>query len=265
MHSLLPLVLITCANDNSARDLQKTFPKLQPDNFAVGDFLEQHTVDLAMKGVNMVIHIGPPMHPQEAACGTIVIDAARRHNVGHFILSSVLHPLRQKMLNHKVKLEVEEYLIESGLPWTILQPTHMMQNMALKPIFSTGVITMPYSPATVQGFIDLTDFAQVVLKVVQSPEEHNMARYELLGCVGSYNEVADTIGRKIGKPVKVERIPAEQAIARMGTHPYTQEAMKRMLYYYDTRGLTGNPNILRWLLGREPCTWDDYLDRVLRK
>jgi len=157
------------------------------------------------------------MHPQEAACGTIIIDAARRYKVGHFILSSVLHPLRQKMLNHKVKLEVEEYLIESGLPWTILQPTHMMQSMALEPVLATGVLKLPYSPATIQGFIDLADFAEVVLKVVQSPATHNLARYELLGCVGSYKEVADVIGRKTEKSIKVVQIPAEQAAARLGS------------------------------------------------
>ncbi|KZT61073.1 NAD(P)-binding protein [Calocera cornea HHB12733] len=169
------------------------------------------------------------------------------------------------MLNHKVKLEVEEYLIESGLDWTILQPTHVMQQMPLDPIISSGVMTLPYSPATVQGFIDLADFAQVVLKVARAPKEHNMARYELLGCIGSYNEVADIIASKIGKSVKIERIPAEQAAARAGTHPYTQEAMRRMYYYYDTRGLTGSPNVLRWLLGRDPSTWDSYLDRSFKK
>lgn len=289
MSSKSPLILITSANGrqareiipvlleqdlklrlfvhshDSARDLHETFPKLSPDAFAVGDFLEQHTVDLAMKGVTMVIHIGPPFHPQEAACGTIMIDAAWRQDVGHFVFSSALHPLRQKMLNHKVKLEVEEYLIESGLHWTILQPTHMMQTTVLEPVLSNAMMKLPYSPATVQGFIDLADFAEVVLKVVQHPSVHDMARYELLGCVGSYNEVADIIGKKIGKSVKVEQIPAEQAAAASTSHPYSQDAMKRMMYYYNTRGLTGNSNVLRWLLGREPSTWNEYLDRVLKK
>lgn len=289
MDSESPLILITSANGkqsrhiipvllehklrlrlfvhshDAARDLNNTFPALKPNDFIVGDFLEQSTVDVALNNVNIVIHIGPAMHPQEAACGTIVIDAARRHGVQHFIFSSVLHPLRQKMLNHKVKLEVEEYLIESGLAWTILQPTHMMQNMALEPAFSTGTLKLPYSATTIQGFIDLYDFAQVVLKVVQDPKEHNMARYELLGCVGTYNEVAEIMSKKMGKSIEIERISMEQAAARLGPHPYTQEAMRRMLYYYDIRGLTGSPNILRWLLGRAPSTWEDYLDRVWKK
>jgi len=160
---------------------------------------------------------------------------------------------------------VEEYLIESGLHWTILQPTHMMQTTVLEPVLSNAMMKLPYSPATVQGFIDLADFAEVVLKVVQHPSVHDMARYELLGCVGSYNEVADIIGKKIGKSVKVEQIPAEQAAAASTSHPYSQDAMKRMMYYYNTRGLTGNSNVLRWLLGREPSTWNEYLDRVLKK
>jgi len=252
-------------SDKSARDLQNTFPELTPDSFVVGDFLEYHSVDLAMKSVHTVIHIGPPFHPQEAAIGTIVIDAARRHGVKQFILSSVLHPLRTKMLNHKVKLEIEEYLIESGLSWTILQPTHMMQTLALQPVLSSGVLPLAYSPEVVQGFIDLYDFAQVVLKVLQSPAEHREARYELLGCVGTYAEVAKTLSKKSGKTVTVKQVPVEDVAARANTtgHPYFTEGMKRMLFYYNTRGLTGNPNVLRWLLGKNPSTWDDYLNRVL--
>jgi len=252
-------------SSESAQALHKTFPTLKPNDIVVGDFLEQSSVDLAMKDVDIVIHIGPPFHPQEAACGTVVIDAARRHGVQHVILSSVLHPLRQKMLNHKVKLEVEEYLIESGLAWTILQPTHMMQNIALEPIFSTGTLKLPYSATTAQGFIDLYDFAHVVLKIVQNLKEHNLARYELLGCLGTYNEVAEIMSKRVGKSIAVERVPVEEAAARMSSHPYSQEASRRMLYYYDTRGLTGSPNILRWLLGRDPSTWDTYLDRALDK
>jgi hypothetical protein len=70
---------------------------------------------------------------------TAVIDAAKNAGVRHFVLCSVLHPMRTKLVTHKLKLQcvyprmpckyvdqagcvrVEEYLIESRMNFTILQ------------------------------------------------------------------------------------------------------------------------------------------------
>jgi len=37
--------------------------------------------------------------------GTAVIDAAKKAGVGHFILCSVLHPMRTKLITHELKLQ----------------------------------------------------------------------------------------------------------------------------------------------------------------
>jgi uncharacterized protein YbjT (DUF2867 family) len=86
-----------------------------------------------LDGVTAVYHIGPPFHPKEAGIGFNMIDAALHHSkdskngevgIEHFVHSSVLHSLLRKLINHGCKRYLEEYLIESGLAYTILQPMH---------------------------------------------------------------------------------------------------------------------------------------------
>jgi hypothetical protein len=44
---------------------------------------------------------------------------------------------------------------------------------------------------------------------------------------------------------------------------YEEDAMARLIFYYIRWGLTGNKNILRCMLGREPMSVEDYIVRSL--
>ena len=41
------------------------------------------------------------------------------------------------------------------------------------------------------------------------------------------------------------------------------EVMTKMNAHYDAHGLVGNPNVLRWLLGREPTRFAEFVRREL--
>jgi len=201
--------------------------------------------------------------------GIAVIDAARESSSNpHFVFCSVLQPLRIKLLNHKAKLTIEEYLIESKLNYTILQPTTYMQNVSLPSVVETGLVPLGYSPSVIQGFLDLRDLAEVVRKVILSPENHVFASYELLGQNLPYSSVAEIIGKELGRQVKCEAWPMKDFAARTRSAvaaqgEYAQDASERMILYYDRWGLTGNSNVLRWLLERQPTSWNQYVRREL--
>ena len=38
--------------------------------------------------------------------------------------------------------------------------------------------------------------------------------------------------------------------------------MLTMNSHYDQYGFRGNPNVLRWILGREPNTFENYVRRL---
>lgn len=201
--------------------------------------------------------------------GVALIDAAKEAGVKHFVYCSVLFPILTKLLNHKVKCFVEEYLVESGLEYTILQPSSFMQNVNLQNVVASSKISAAYSPKTLQGYLDLKDLAAVARLVLLQPESHNRARYELVGQNCTFEDVADAFSSYLGREVICEQVPREQAVSGLGhlnvQGDYAAEALDRMLYYYDKRGILGNSNVLRWLLGREPTTWASMLRRDLPK
>ncbi|NED91844.1 NmrA family NAD(P)-binding protein, partial [Streptomyces sp. SID11233] len=95
----------------------------------VADLLEPARRREAMAGVETVVHIGPLFHHREAEIGHAVVAEARRAGVGHFVQFSVVHPQIEALLNHQAKLAVERFVLQSPVPFTILQPMHYLQNI----------------------------------------------------------------------------------------------------------------------------------------
>ncbi|KZT07064.1 NAD-P-binding protein [Laetiporus sulphureus 93-53] len=249
--------------------LQTKYPQLPRSAFVIADYLEASTLPAAVQGVDVVFHNAPAFHPQETAMGIAIIEASKQAGVKHFVYCSVLHPILTKLLNHKVKRYVEEYLLESGLNYTILEPSSYMQNVNLQHVLAYSKLPAPWSQKTLQGYLDLEDLAAVACLVLLDPEPHNRARYELIGQNCTQEDVARELSSHLGRQIKCELVPREQILDR-GVFAFTlqgdyaAEALDRMLYYYDKRGIPGNNNVLRWLLGREPTTWTALIRRELQ-
>ena len=258
----LPNVLVRAFvhSQSSADNLKSDFNSDKLETF-IGDLMYPDNIQNAMKTVHTVFHVGPPMSIHEAHIGILVIQAAQRAGVRHFIYSSVLHPIRSKLLNHDVKRQVEEYLIESRLNWTILQPTHVMQNSNPAAAVKQGKLLVPYTPDNEMGFIDLRDMADVVIKILKSPEKHYRARYELCGENISYTEYAALITKVTGQKVVAEKTDGGALAKRIGLTGDVdfEDRLNRMFIYYDRWGLVGNSNILEWLLGKPIRTLEQYI------
>jgi uncharacterized protein YbjT (DUF2867 family) len=105
--------------------------------------------------------------------------------------------------------------------------------------------------------VALADVAAAAATVLGG-EQHHGAIYELVGTQPlSQREVANLFAAVLGRPVVVEVVPRtvwrERAMAA-GLSVYAVETLLAMFAYYERFGLGGNPNVLRWLLGREPLT-----------
>lgn len=230
----------------------------------VGDMLVPTDVGNALLGADAVVHIGPAMHPREAAMAETVIDAAAAVGVSHFVLMSVTHPQLEPMLNHQTKLAAERRLLLSRLPYTILQPMHYMQNVEIASVVSQGVHRQPYSLDVPLSFVDLVDVGEVVAMVLNDPAYHCLATYELCGTDQlTGREIASVVSAVTGREITAEQVDARDVLAGMSAaSDYTRDGFRRLFAHYDSYGLTGNPNVLRWLLGREPRTFTEYVRRA---
>jgi len=218
--------------------------------------------------VRAIYHICPNMNQDEVEIGKLVIGEARKADVEHFVYHSVLHPQTETMRHHWAKLRVEEMIFESGIPFTIFQPAPYMQNLLAnwKSIFEDGVLRVPYSVNSKFSFVDLEDIAEVV-KTVLTKEGHKNAIYELAGTEPtSHAEVAEKLSGVLNRDVRAEKEEIGDWRQRVeGMNDYAVENLVRMFEYYDKWGLVGNPNVLRWILKREPTSLKIFVERVVEE
>jgi uncharacterized protein YbjT (DUF2867 family) len=113
--------------------------------------------------------------------------------------------------------------------------------------------------------VDLDDVAAAAARVLTEPG-HDGATYELAGPEAlTQTEVADVLGRQLGRRVKARQVPLEdwaQRARAAGLGEYKVETLLQMFRYYDVHGFWGNPRVLGWLLGRAPARFEAFVARV---
>jgi len=246
----------------------ETLKSLGVQKVIAGDMRDEAVINSAMQDVQSIYHICPNMHPDEMRIGHFMIEKAKQAGVEHFVYHSVLHPQTEKMTHHWQKMRVEEMLFESGLEFTILQPAPYMQNLlsGRNRIFNDGILQVPYSIESKFSFLDLQDLAEAA-KIALTDPIHKNAVYELAGTNPmSHIEVAKLFGYLLKKEVSAQTISiSEWQHNTNGLSDYARENLIRMFEYYDRWGLTGNPNVLSWILKRQPTSIEEFIRRTLRE
>jgi len=251
-------------------DKTEELKELGADEVIVGNALDPVTLNNAMRDVESVFHVGPSFHPQEAEMGIAVINAASAAEVEHFVYDSVLHPQINALLQHRMKLTVEKHLINSNLNYTILQPMHYMQNINISNVYHGGLFIQASSLETRLSFVDMDDKVGVAAKVL-TEDGHYGATYEL--CGDDYLnaiEIAEIMTKVLGRKIKPKLVPKEYIISGFQkAHPdygnYPAKGFNALFDYYSKYGFFGNPNVLQWLLGRNPTTLEDYIKKEFNK
>ncbi|HSJ69536.1 MAG TPA: SDR family oxidoreductase [Anditalea sp.] len=101
----------------------------------IGDLKDKPSLENALKGVTTVISTATSIISQKRGDSIQTVDeegqinlvgAAKEAGVDHFVYISV-YPMQGEIPLQKVKRKVEKHLAESGLNYTILQPTFFME------------------------------------------------------------------------------------------------------------------------------------------
>jgi uncharacterized protein YbjT (DUF2867 family) len=238
---------------------------LGAEKVVIGDMQDTSALLSATKDVRAIYHICPNMNPHEVEIGKEIIEVAQRSRVEHFVYHSVLHPQIEVMNHHWQKMRVEEMLFESGIPFTILQPAPYMQNLLAgwKNIVEEGVMRVPYSIEAKFSFVDLEDLAEVA-RIVLTELGHINAVYELAGTYPtSHAEVAEILSQMLRRDVRAEKEEFNDwKLRAQGLSKYALENLVKMFEYYDRWGLVGNPNVLKWILKREPTSLEQFIQRI---
>jgi uncharacterized protein YbjT (DUF2867 family) len=235
-------------------------------DLVVGDIVEPAVLARAMQGVEKVYHVGPTLHPKERELGFAAIDAARAAGVKHFVFSSVLHAITTDLVQHEIKRDIEEYLLSSGLEFTILQPSNYMLPMRLRPAFENGVFHLSWALDRYQSPVDLGDVTEVAAAVLINSGDHTGATYELVA-PGRYTayDLAKVISDVMGREIRPERVDPDIFIKQflkiddLSQFPYQVRAARAISARYSSHDFIGNSNVLTWLLGRQPTTFGQFV------
>ncbi|KAF5052082.1 NAD(P)H azoreductase [anaerobic digester metagenome] len=244
--------------------------KLGDMDVVVGNMLNQEDLDRAFSGVNRVYHICSAINPDEVLIGEMVINAARKANVKHFVFHSVLHSVLQEMPHHQKKLIVEQLVVDSGIPYTIVQPTVFMQNIfeSWNSIVEKGVFVQKFftTPNTRMCLVDLDDVAEAAAIILTSSDHFN-ASYEFSGSENlSLQDMVEVMGQCLNREIKVETLSDEMLssqLRKFGADDYRVNTLLKMFHHYNEHGFYGNPNILKWMIGRKPNDFITFFKRAL--
>lgn len=234
---------------------------------AVGDMDDPTTIAPALQGCDAIVHIGPPMHPDEKTMTSHFIEAAKTAGVSKFVYYSVMHPLRRDVRHHSLKLDTEEYLIESGLPYSIVQPMRYMQHLEpiWKRVMEEGIHAMPFNTHVKFNVVDLLDLAEATANVTLD-DGWLYGTYELAGPDAlSQDDMARVISEVTGKEVRAAPVPIakmQEKARASGASDDRVAQMTIMNEHYDAYGFLGNSRILELILGRAPTSFADYVKRL---
>lgn len=243
---------------------------LGADEVMIADIADPSVLKAAVAGVDAVYHICPNAHPREQQLGFDIVDAAKAAGVTHFVYSSVLHPEITTLKQHLYKREVEQHLIESGLPYTILRPAHYMQTLQYRYAKETGEFRLTWSLERRQALVDCMDVAAVAAKVLQERAAHLYATYEL--CNGECltgAEIRDAMAEVAGRAMTMREVQPGEVIRTLFNDVDADKLFDARVKHfgvvadwYSAHDFMGNATVLTRLLGRKPITLRQFLGRV---
>jgi uncharacterized protein YbjT (DUF2867 family) len=234
-----------------------------------GDLTDASDVSAAALGCRAIYYICPNMIENEKTIGDSVVAAAKSAKVDRLVFHSVLHTQVQALQHHWNRMFVEEAIVESGVPYSILQVGSYYQNMlpGWAKMKETGVHAMAYEVDARMSLVDLGDVAEAALKIVNDPGCAN-GIFEICGPVITLAEKAKILTEILGQPVEAKKLPAEEAVAHaahMGVGAYGQDCMRKMFAHYDIHGLVGSARVLEWILGRPPTDFETFARQAAKR
>lgn len=230
------------------------------------DLMDAAAMADAAKGCRAIYYICPNMTEQEQTFGENIIAAAKAAEVDRLVFHSVLHTQVQALQHHWNRLFVEEAILESGVPYSILQVGSYYQNMlpGWAKMKETGIHAMAYEVEAPMSLVDLGDVADAAVKVLNDPGCAN-GIFEICGPIITLTEKAEILSDVLGQPIEARRLPADDAVAHavhMGVGEFGQDCMRRMFAHYDIHGLVGSARVLEWIIGRPPVDFETFARKV---
>jgi len=228
-----------------------------------GDFLESQTLRPAIEGVDAIFLL-TPIHPHQVQQAANVIDVASESGNDPHVVRLSVHQASHEAPTRisRQHAEIEERLISSGLPYTLLRPQSFMQNTLLSAptVACQGRIFQPMKDGRL-GMIDARDIGEVAAKVL-TEDGHEGKTYTLTGPAAiSFYDVAEALSEVLDKEVAYVPIPPEKAKEAMldrGIPEWMADALNEYARAHSEGYSNWTTEDVERLLGRPATSYKEF-------
>lgn len=247
-------------NKAKAAQMFQAFSNIE---LAEGDIAKPSTLPAVLEGVESAFLLTPSDYRQVDLQGTFV-NASKEAGVKHIVKLSVVGAApdapAQLMRWHA---QCEKLLEASGVGWTHLRP-HVFYQYWLQliyPIMMSGGFYASLAANVALPAIDVRDIAAVAVSCLTEPG-HDGKVYRLTGPEALTNgQVAERIGKLIGKTVTYTAMPADQTKAgmmQMGMPAWFVDFVVGMDEAYSTGNYSEVTYDFYKITGRQPRSADQF-------
>ncbi len=226
------------------------------------DFGDPGTYEAAFRDVDRLFLMRPPAIADVERYLFPVVDYARAAGIRQIAFLSLMGVENNKRVPHYA---VEQYIMQSGVPYTFVRPSFYMQNLNTvyrESIRDNDEIYLPAGRGKT-AFIDVRDIGAVTALALSETGHENKA-YAITGDDAlDYFEIAKVLSEVLGRDIRYPKptMPAYLMRLRKQGVPADYIKVQRMLYTPVRLGLAAETtDELARLLGRPPISFRQYAE-----
>jgi len=182
-----------------------------------GDFEDVLTIENAMEGVDAVFAMTTPYERgvrSEVKQGFLLGKTANSLRIKHFVYSSVSNADKHSGIPHfKSKYEIEKFIINTDINYTIIRPTYFMENFLNPQMLSKineGILTLPMIPERNLQMISIETIADFVVYILEHRENFLKQSIDIASDSIAGNEVANILSEINGHKIEYVRLSYDQ-------------------------------------------------------
>ncbi|MEE9181497.1 MAG: NmrA/HSCARG family protein [candidate division NC10 bacterium] len=212
---------------------------------AVGDFEDVPSLTRATQGMDAVFLVTifyEAGTEGETRHGVNMTDVAEAAGVEHLVYSSVSDADRNTGIPHfESKFRVETYIQDRGIPYTIVAPVFLMENLLTLhlPALREGAFAMAMPGDRSLQHVALEDVAEFEALILENRAQFLGKRFNVASDALTGDQVAEILSQVSGQEIGFSQVPMEQIIREWG------EDSNLMYEWFDRGGYSANIPALR--------------------
>ncbi|MFG3547856.1 NmrA/HSCARG family protein [Streptomyces sp. NPDC047725] len=216
-----------------------------------GDLRDAESLVAAFTGARAAFAVTTPFEEgidAEVRQGRAVVAAAGGARLPYLVFSSVAGADRETGVPHfDSKHRTEGLLHESGLDWTVVAPTYFFDNiLGDTEGLVAGRLALPLEPQQRLQQVARRDLGAFVAHLIQNPEAHIGRRIELAGDEPTPTEMAEDVGRALGRKVRPVSVPVSSVYAASEDMGAMWDFLHRQGYQVDIAALKSSYPAVNW-------------------